>query len=83
MQNVLTVPVQSVQVSGESHGAVLVVGNDNRIEKRDVTLGLQSATDFEVVSGLKQDERVVFGEQSQYRSGELVAPKIVAPSGLE
>jgi len=83
VQNVLTVPVQSVQVSGESHGAVLVVGTDNRIEKRDVTLGLQSATDVEVVSGLKQDERVVFGEQSQYRPGELVAPKIVAPSGLE
>jgi len=83
VQNVLTIPVQSVQASGESHGAVLVVGADNRIEKRDVTLGLQSATDIEVVSGLNQDERVVFGEQSQYRPGELVAPKIVAPSGLE
>ena len=83
VQNVLTVPVQSVQASGENHGAVLVVGDDNRIEKRDVTLGLQSATDVEIVSGLKRNERVIFGEQSQYRPGELVAPKIVAPSELE
>jgi hypothetical protein len=60
-----------------------VVGDDNRIERRDVTLGLQSATDVEIVSGLKQNERVVFGEQSQYRPGELVAPKIVAPSEVE
>jgi RND family efflux transporter MFP subunit len=83
VQNVLTVPVQSVQTSGENHGAVLVVGDDNRIERRDVTLGLQSATDVEILSGLKQNERVVFGEQSQYRSGELVVPKIVAPSEVE
>jgi RND family efflux transporter MFP subunit len=83
VQNVLTVPVQAVQASGEGRGAVLVVGSDNRIEKRDVSLGLESATDVEIVSGLRENERVVFGEQSQYKPGDLVAPKIVTPSGLE
>jgi RND family efflux transporter MFP subunit len=83
VQNVLTVPVQSVQTTQESHGTVLVVGDDNRIGKRDVILGLQSPTDIEIVSGLKQGERVVFGGQSQYRPGELVSPKLVAPSELE
>jgi RND family efflux transporter MFP subunit len=83
VQNVLTVPVQAVQASGDSRGAVLVVGGDNRIEKRDVTLGLEGATDIEVLSGLQENERVVFGEQSQFKPGELVAPKIVTPSELE
>jgi RND family efflux transporter MFP subunit len=83
VQNVLTVPIQAVETSGENHGDVLVVNSNNRIEKRDVTLGLQNATDAEIVSGLKESEMVVYGEQSQYKPGELVAPKIVEPSESE
>jgi RND family efflux transporter MFP subunit len=83
VRNVLTVPVQAVQASGESRGAVLVLGGDNRVEKREVILGLASATDIEIVSGLRENDRVVFGGQSQFKPGELVAPKIVTPSELE
>jgi RND family efflux transporter MFP subunit len=81
--NALTVPVQAVQTSGETSGAVLVVGADNRIEKRDVTIGAQSATDVEILSGLRENERVIFGEQSQYKPGELVNPKPITPSEAE
>jgi RND family efflux transporter MFP subunit len=81
--NALTVPVQAVQTSGEAMGAVLVVGADNRIEKRDVTIGVQSATDVEILTGLRENERVIFGEQSQFKSGELVNPKPITPSGAE
>jgi hypothetical protein len=48
-----------------------------------VTLGLESATDVEILSGLRENERVVFGEQSQFKPGELVAPKAVTPSEVE
>ncbi|MGH9691815.1 MAG: efflux RND transporter periplasmic adaptor subunit [Candidatus Acidiferrales bacterium] len=82
-QNVLTVPIQAVQASGEDHGIVLVVNGDNKIERRDVNLGLQSATYVEIVSGLKENEMVLFGEQSQYKQGELIAPQIVTPAGME
>ncbi len=83
VQNALTVPVQAVRSSSESNGTVLVVGADNRIENRDVTLGLGSATDVEVLSGLNDNDRVVFGEQSQFKPGELVNPKVVTPSAVE
>jgi RND family efflux transporter MFP subunit len=83
VKNALTVPVQAVQSSGESNGAVLVVGGDNRVEKRDVTLGIESATDVEILSGLRDNERVVFGEQSQFKPGELVTPKTVTPSEVD
>src|SRR5579864_9245501 len=43
VQNAVTVPVQAVQSSSESHGAILVVGEDSRIEKRDVAIGLEDA----------------------------------------
>jgi RND family efflux transporter MFP subunit len=82
VQNVLTVPVQAVQTSGEDRGAVLVVDANNKIEKRDVTLGLQTATDAEIVGGLKECEMVVYGEQSQYAAGELVRPQIVQPAEM-
>ena len=80
VQNVLTVPVQAVQASGESRGTVLVVDKNNRIERRDVTLGLQNPTAVEVVSGLNADELVVVGEQAQFQPGELVSPKVINPS---
>ena len=73
--NVLTVPMQAVQAAGADKGTALVVNSANQIERRDVTLGLQTATQAEIVSGLKEDDRVIFGSQSQYQPGELVTPK--------
>jgi RND family efflux transporter MFP subunit len=83
VQNALTVPLQAVRSSSETNGTVLVVGADNRIENRDVTLGLESAAAVEILSGLNDNDRVVFGEQSQFKVGELVSPKAVTPSEVE
>jgi RND family efflux transporter MFP subunit len=76
-QNVLAVPVQAVQSSGEGTGSVLVVDNNHKIEKQSVTLGAQTATLVEITSGLKENDLVVFGEQGQYQAGQVVVPKIV------
>jgi RND family efflux transporter MFP subunit len=83
VQNVLTVPVQAVESSGENRAHALVVNSENKIEKREVTLGIQTATDAEIVGGLKEGDMVVYGEQSQYAPGELVAPTVVKPAELE
>jgi RND family efflux transporter MFP subunit len=81
--NALAVPVQAVQSSGENRGTVLVVNHDHRIEKRDVALGIQTATNVQIVSGLEENELVVLGEQDQYRPGELVSPNFKSPPGSE
>ena len=83
VKNVLTVPVQAVQASGNGEGAVLVVNASNHIEKRSVKLGLETAADAEILTGLKEGEMVVFGEQNQYRPDQLVSPQIVKPAGME
>jgi hypothetical protein len=62
---------------------VLLVKADNRLEKRTVKLGLQTATQVEVLSGLQQDDMDIFGEQGQYMPGELVKPKLIQPEGME
>lgn len=83
VRNVLTVPVQAVQPSSEGHGSVLVVADNNKIEKRDVALGLQTDTDAEITGGLREGEMVVYGEQSQFAPGELVTPQIVEPAEMK
>jgi len=81
--HVLTLPIQVVQSAKESAGTVFVVNSSNHIEQRAVTLGLQTATQVEIVSGLQENEMVIFGEQAQYRVGELVSPKLVESGGKE
>lgn len=83
VENALTVPIQAVEPTSEGHGTVLVVDQDHRIEKRDVDVGIQNATAVEILSGLKKDEVVIFGEQSQFKPGEMVAPEFVPSSELE
>jgi RND family efflux transporter MFP subunit len=83
VKNVLTVPPQAVQAGAEGRGTVLVVNSNNRIEKRDVTLGLETATDKEILSGLHENEMVVFGEQSQYKPGQLVTARAIQPTEIE
>jgi RND family efflux transporter MFP subunit len=80
---VLTVPVQAFQAGSEGKGIVLVVGQGNKIERREVSVGLQSATDVEILSGLQENEAVIFGSLSQYRPGQIVAPKVILPSRME
>ena len=80
---VLTVPVQAFQAGAEGKGIVFVVGPENKIERREVAVGLQSSTDVEIISGLQENETVVFGSLSQYRPGEIVAPKLVQPSSMK
>ncbi len=83
VSDVLVVPVQAVQSKGPDAGVVLAVNANNQLERRDVKTGLQTATDVEIVSGLHEGEMVVFGEQNQFRDGELVTPKLVAAPGGE
>jgi len=80
--NVATIPVEAVQRAGSNQGTVLVVNGSNRIENRTITLGAQTANDVEVISGLKAGELVVFGEQNQYTTGELVSPKLMDASQM-
>jgi RND family efflux transporter MFP subunit len=79
--HVLTLPIQAVQPKGTGEGTVLIVNSSNRIEQRNVKLGIQTSADFEILSGVQENELAVFGEQGQYKPGMLVSPQITQPSG--
>ncbi len=83
VQGVLTVPLQAVQATGTGQGVVLLVGAGNKLERREIKTGLETATDAEVLSGLRENDTVVFGEQGQFREGQTVTPKLVDAPGAE
>ena len=73
--DVLAVPIQAVTRNGDE-ASVLIVNNTDRIEERKIRLGLEGANQVEVLSGLSPNDRVVVGSRSEFRAGDLVAPKI-------
>ncbi len=75
--NVPTVPVQAVNHEGEKT-TVFVVNGVGELEDRSVELGLQTANDIEITSGLKAGEAVVISDRSGLKAGEKVHPQTVA-----
>ncbi len=71
----LTVPVQAVVQGGNEH-YVLVLDDQDRVQKRDVELGEQTSITVEIVHGLSEKERVISAGQSDYAIGEVVKPKL-------
>ena len=73
---VLAVPLQAVDHQGATT-TVDVVSPANKIEVRTVTLGIQTASDAELLSGLQDGELVVVSDRSGLKAGEDVKPKVI------
>jgi RND family efflux transporter MFP subunit len=72
----IALPVQAVdQENGQS--AVDVVDPSGKIERRPIVLGIQTAADAEVISGLREGEMVVVSDRSGLKAGQSVQPKMI------
>jgi RND family efflux transporter MFP subunit len=78
-KDALTVPIQAVVQGGNDH-YVLVLDDQDRVQKRDVELGEQTSTTVEILRGLSEKERVISVGQSDYAIGEVVKPKLTPRS---
>lgn len=74
VHGVLAVPVQAID-RAEDKATVLVVSHD-AIERRDVTLGIETPDRVEVARGLADGDLVVVGNRSQLRPGTLVMTRL-------
>jgi RND family efflux transporter MFP subunit len=74
--NVLAVPLEAVTREG-NQTTVYVVSPAGKVELRVVTVGLETATDAEVVSGLAEGESVIVSDRSGLKPGEEVRPQVV------
>jgi len=69
----VAIPTEAVS-AGKS--TVFVVNANNEVEQRTITLGLETPTKYEVLSGVKEGDLVLIGNTSQLKPGEKVEPKL-------
>jgi len=77
----LAIPIQASASGGITK--VLIVNANHEIEERPVTLGLETSSKYEVVSGLREGDLVMLGNPAQLRPGQKVEPKIIEPEVVE
>jgi len=75
--NTLTVPIEAVRHQADKT-SVLVLSRDDRIQSRDVQVGVVSSNRVEILSGLSEGEKVLVGNLGSYQVGEKVRPKPAA-----
>jgi hypothetical protein len=70
----LTIPITAVDVTAgaEGKGKVIVVNADGRLEAREVSLGIETAENYEITAGLNQGDAVVLGNRANLRAGQQV-----------
>jgi RND family efflux transporter MFP subunit len=77
----LVAPVTAVETdaqSGSSMGQVAVVTPNRRIEFRKIQLGVETADEVEVRSGLNEGDLIVTGGRAGLQPGQEVQPKITS-----
>ena len=82
---VLAIPVMAVDRSNSDSepgaaqtGQVSIVTPNNRVEKRKVTLGIESSNNVEIRSGLNEGDSVVLSGRSALQPGQEVRAKVIA-----
>lgn len=70
----LVVPIQTVDQSS-AQPFVMLVNSENRIEKRTVRVGVLTADRAEILSGLKDGDKVILANLASFQPGETVTPR--------
>jgi RND family efflux transporter MFP subunit len=73
----LVVPLQAVNQGSGNQATIYLVDQNNRLQERRITVGLQTANDAEVLSGLNEGDRVVVSDHSGLKAGAMVKPTTV------
>jgi RND family efflux transporter MFP subunit len=79
-KNALAVPIQCVSTGDKS--TVLVLDQDHKIKEQEVTVGLETATMAEILSGLAEGDLVVVGSRSSVQIGQTAVAKEMTEDNL-
>jgi RND family efflux transporter MFP subunit len=77
----LAIPIQTSASGGATR--VLIVNASHEIEERPVTLGLETPSKYEVVSGLREGDLVMMGNPAQLKPGQKVETKTIEPEAVK
>ena len=68
--NSLTIPRAAVR--GESNTRYVFVVEQNRLRRREVEVGISNATDYEILSGIAENDVVALPGAAEFREGMSV-----------
>ena len=75
-KNVVAIPMEAVNVDGDRR-TITAIDSANKVQVRNVTLGIETPEDAEVVTGVHAGELVAVGANGSLQNGEIVCPKEV------
>lgn len=76
-KNALAIPVETAPNRKGDVATVYVLNRENKIEERQVKVGLETPTQLEVKAGVEEHELVLIGGRGQYQPGQMAAPKLL------
>ncbi|HUP03680.1 MAG TPA: efflux RND transporter periplasmic adaptor subunit [Bryobacteraceae bacterium] len=79
-EDALVAPLQAISQAG-TQATAFVVGAGDILQERKIELGMQTATDADVLSGLNEGDRVVVSDTSGLKAGAHVKPQQVQVLG--
>jgi len=82
-ENVVTIPVEALVLNARNQHTVYVLDGSNRIQIREVQVGLEGSKLAQITSGLNPGDRVVIGGQDKYQEGEQVNPLLTTEPSSE
>jgi multidrug efflux pump subunit AcrA (membrane-fusion protein) len=77
-EKALTLPTQAVSRTGTP--TVLLINANQELEERKVSLGLETASRVQILTGLQENDLVMIGSRTQVKLGQKVQPKITTIS---
>ena len=75
----LAVPLSAVERESDQ-ASIDVVDSSGKVQIRQVVLGIETANDVEVMSGLQEGDQVVISDRASLTAGEQVAVHLTAPN---
>lgn len=78
-RDALAIPVQAITRT-ENHVSVMTINGQDKLEDREVKIGLETPDQVEILSGLHEGDLVVVGNRSQLQPGMPVKPRVVSLS---
>jgi RND family efflux transporter MFP subunit len=70
-------PIEAVSRNESGTATVFAINKDRKIEERTVTVGVETPSKIEIVSGVQPDELLMIGSRTQTAPGQLVEAKLV------
>jgi hypothetical protein len=81
-EDVMTIPVSAI-VLHDNRDQVYVLDGGNRVNIRDVQVGIEANQLAEIKTGLQPGDKVIMAGQTKYSDGEQVTPQVATTPASE